>query len=155
MAKVRLGEFEVDESELERQHREAVRRGSEHIARLPKARSARYDKKSRRMVLELRNGVTILVPVDLIQGLQHAEDRSLSDLELVIENTQIHWDKLDVQFYIEDLLRGVFGTPKWMAGLREYLSEIGAKGGARRSAAKTASSRANGKLGGRPRKRSS
>jgi hypothetical protein len=36
--------------------------------------------------------------------------------------------------------------------IKEYLATIGRKGGAAKSAAKTAAVRANGKLGGRPRK---
>lgn len=152
MAKVKVGKFEVDEAVLDRQHREAVRLGEEKLTRLPKAKAARYDSKSKRMVFEMQNGTTVLVPVNLIQGLQGGDDRSLSDFQLVTQNTQIHWDTLDAQFYIEDLLRGVFGTPKWMENLRSHLADIGAKGGASRSAAKQASSRTNGKLGGRPRK---
>ena len=152
MAKVKLGRFEVDEAELERQHIEAVKRGEETMARLPKASSAKYDKKSRRLILEMRNGSTLLVPVNLIQGLQTDDDKALSDFELVMQGTQIHWETLDVQFYIESLLKGVFGTPKWMSNLQEHLAEIGRKGGASRSAAKRKASAENGKKGGRPKK---
>ena len=153
MAKVKLGKFEVDEAELDRQYEEATKRGAEELKRLPKAASARYDKNSKRLVLEMRNGTTVLVPVNLIQGLQTGDDKSLGDFDLVGEGTQIHWHSLDVQFYIEDLLRGVFGTPKWMSKLGEHLAQIGAKGGASRSEVKRAASRENGKLGGRPTRR--
>ncbi|MGH9946310.1 MAG: DUF2442 domain-containing protein [Pyrinomonadaceae bacterium] len=147
-----LEELGLTEEEFERQFQEATRRGAEHLARLPKAASARFDTKSKRIVLEMQNGTTVLVPVNLIQGLQEGDDRTLSDFTLMTENSQIHWNELDVQFYIKDLLRGVFGTPRWMAGLKEHLSEIGKRGGASRSPAKRSASRNNGKLGGRPRK---
>jgi general stress protein YciG len=84
--------------------------------------------------------------------LQTNDDKALSDFDLVIENTQIHWHTLDVQFYIESLLQGVFGTPKWMNNLQQHLAEAGRKGGASRSEAKRRASAENGKKGGRPKK---
>ncbi len=142
----------MSEEEFERQYQEATKRGEEMMARLPKASSAKYDKKSKRLVLEMQSGTTLLVPVHLIQGLQTNDDKALSDFDLVIENTQIHWHTLDVQFYIESLLQGVFGTPKWMNNLQQHLAEAGRKGGASRSEAKRRASAENGKKGGRPKK---
>lgn len=145
-------EKKMSQKEFERQYREATRHGAEELKRLPKAAAAEYDNKSRRIVLDLQNGVTLLVPVDLVQGLQFGDDKSLSDFELMLDGTEIHWNELDVQFYIEDFLRGVFGTPGWMSRLRDHLAEIGRKGGSARTAAKRAASAENGKKGGRPRK---
>ncbi len=113
--------------------------------------SAKYNKTTKRIVLELRNGVTLLVPVNLIQGLKSGDDKTLSDFDLMFDGSEIHWHALDVQFYVEDFLRGIFGTPKWMSSLKEHLSEIGRKGGSARSIAKRISSAENGKKGGRPR----
>jgi len=145
-----IEEIGMTGDEFERQHQEATKRGAEKLERLPKAASARYDKKSKRMVLEMQNGVTLFVPIHLIEGLQNADEQALSDFDLVMKGSQIHWHSLDVQFYIEDLLKGVFGTPKWMKSLDEHLAEIGRKGGSQKSDAKTNSSRENGKKGGRP-----
>lgn len=145
-----IEEVKMTESEFENQYQSAVRRGKENLEQLPKAASAHFDKKSKRIVLEMQNGVTMLVPVDLIQGLQNADEKSLSNFDLMSQGSQIHWHGLDVQFYIEDLLRGVFGTPKWMKSLNEHLTEIGRKGGSRKSEVKANSSRENGKKGGRP-----
>lgn len=141
----------MSDAEFERQYRQATKSGKEMVKRLPKASAARFDTKSKRIVLEMKNGVTLLVPVALIQGLQTNNEKALSDFELMLEGTQIHWNELDVQFYIEDLLRGVFGTPRWMKNLKEHLSEIGRKGGSSRTAAKRSASAENGKKGGRPR----
>jgi len=127
MSKVKIGKFEVDEDELAKQHEEAVRRGAEELARQPKAVAAQYDKKSKRLVLEMQTGATLLLPVRLIQGLQTDDDRALGNFDLVMKGTQIHWHDLDVQFYVEDLLKGTFGTPKWMTSLNEKLAENGKK----------------------------
>ncbi|NOT48369.1 MAG: DUF2442 domain-containing protein, partial [Acidobacteria bacterium] len=130
----------MDDPEFQRQVAAATKRGKEEHKRLPKASSARYDKKTRRIVLEMQNGVTLLVPVNLVQGLQDGSDTELGDFSLMLGGTEIHWNTLDVQFYVESFLKGVFGTAKWMSGLKEHLAEIGRKGGRSTSAAKKAAS---------------
>ena len=145
-----IEEIGMTESEFERQYKQAAQNGAEKLERLPKAASANYDKKSKRMVLEMQNGVMLLVPIHLIQGLQTEDEKALSDFDLLRKGSQIHWHSLDVQFYIEDLLKGVFGTPKWMKSVKEHLVEIGRKGGSQKSEIKANSSRENGKKGGRP-----
>ena len=141
----------MSDEEFEKMYVEATRRGEEKMARLSKAKSAKIDPKTRRLILDMESGVTLLVPIDLVQGLQTADVKALRDFELVLNGTQIHWETLDVQFYVESFLQGVFGTKRWMAGLREHLAEIGRKGGSSRSAAKRQASAENGKKGGRPR----
>lgn len=148
MAKVKLGKFEVDEEELERQHKEAVKRGREVLAALPKAESAKYDKDSKRLIVNMENGTTLLVPVHLIQGLQTDDDEALNDFDLMQKGSQIHWHTLDVQFYVKSLLNGVFGTPKWMENLKK--SSPGSDES--KSETKKNASRENGKKGGRPRR---
>lgn len=143
----------MTESEFERQYRKATKRGAEKLARLPKAVSACYDGKSKRIVLEMQNGVMLLVPVHLIQGLQTGDEKALSDFDLVMQGSQIHWHDLDVQFYIEDLLKGVFGTPEWMKSFRKNQAETARKGVSRKSEAKADSSRENEEKRGRPPKR--
>lgn len=142
----------MSEEEFERQYVDATRRGKEEFERLPKAAAARYDRKTGRIVLEMVNGVTLLVPVNLVQGLQNGTGEQLADFDLMLGGTEIHWNELDVQFYVEDFLRGVFGTQKWMSELKEHLSKMGHRGGSSKSPAKRAASVENGKKGGRPRK---
>ena len=144
--------YMVDNEKFEKEFIEATKRGKETLAILPKAASAEYDKKTKRLVLNLKYGVTLLVPVNLVQGLQGANDKSLSDFDLMLEGSQIHWHALDVQFYIKSLLEGVFGTGRWMKSLKEHLSDAGKKGGSAITEAKRKASAENGKKGGRPRK---
>ena len=143
----------MNNKQFEREFVAATRRGKASQANLPRARSARYDSRAKRLVLEMQNGVTMLVPVSLIQGLQQAHDAALANFELAMEGTQIHWCDLDVQMYVGSLIDGVFGTPAWMQRLRRHYSTIGAKGGRSRSPIKLAAAKENGKKGGRPRKR--
>lgn len=143
----------LEDAEFERQYIEATRRGKEYLEKAPKASSARYDAKSRCIVIDMTTGVTLMIPVSLIQGLQTDDEKALADFELMAQGTEIHWETLDAQFYIESFLKGVFGTQKWMSGLREHLAEIGRKGGRAKTSAKRAASAENGKKGGRPRTR--
>ena len=142
----------MNEETFNQQFKEATKRGADALRNLPKAASARFDEKSNRLILEMENGTTLLVPVNLIQWLQTGDVADLSDFDLMLEGTQIHWHTLDVQFYVKSLLEGIFGTRKWTDSLKAHLSEAGKKGGAAKSEAKSAASAANGKKGGRPRK---
>ncbi len=142
----------MTDKEFERQYVEALKRGEEHLRALPKAVGAHYDEASMRIVLEMETGVTLLIPIGMVQGLQTDDSKALSDFSLMAEGSQIHWNELDVQFYVEDFLKGVFGNRKWMKNIDEHLSAIGRKGGQARTPAKRAASAANGKKGGRPRR---
>lgn len=57
----------------------------------------------------------------------------------------LHWESLDLDHYVPGLIAGVFGNRRWM-------SEIGKRGGLKRSPAKVKAARANGRKGGRPAK---
>ncbi len=121
---------------------EAEKRGREAASTEPRASSARYDAKSRRIVVELTNGATFAFPPHLAQGLADASDAELTRVEILGHGYGLHWEALDVDFSVPGLLAGVFGTRSWMAR----------HAGRARSEAKAAAARANGAKGGRPRK---
>jgi len=136
---------------------EAVARATaERDARLPRAHAAHYDAASRRIVIELRNGVTLLIPARLIQGLESASDEQLSAFTVTDSGAGLHWDALDVQMGVEGLASGRFGSEVWMEDLgargQAGAAAMGRRGGAARTPSKSAAARQNGKKGGRPRK---
>lgn len=145
MVKVKFGKWEYDEDELRRRHKEATGRGKERERNEPQACAARYDRKTHRLVIELTNGTTFIVPCDLLQGLRDAPPKLIAEVEILPRGYGLHWEKLDQDFTTAGLLAGLFGTRTWMA-------ELGRAGGRRTTPKKAAASRANGKLGGRPRK---
>ncbi len=96
------------------------------------------------IVVRFESGVDLVIPRNLLQGLQHASVAEIATVE-VLAGEMLHWESLDVDHYIPSLLAGVFGNRRWM-------SEIGKRGGLVRSGAKTRAARKNGRKGGRPRK---
>jgi hypothetical protein len=111
--------------------------------------SARYDRKTSRIVVELSTGVQIAFPPRLAEGLADATPADLAGIEISPTGLGLHWPKLDADLYVPALLRGVLGSKRWMA------AQLGVAGGQVRSTAKAAASRENGRKGGRPRKAAS
>ena len=108
--------------------------------------SARYDRRTARIVVNLNTGVQIAFPTRLAEGLAGASPDDLAEIEISPAGLGLHWPKLDADVYVPALLQGVFGSKRWMA------AELGAAGGKARSRAKAAAARQNGRKGGRPRK---
>jgi len=98
------------------------------------------------LILKLNDGRRHVIPREDLQGLQSATKEQIARVEILGGGTGLHWPDLDVDLYVPGLLRGIYGTKKWMA-------EIGRSGGAVRSAAKKLAARVNGLKGGRPRRK--
>lgn len=124
----------------------ANRRGQARKAKYPAAVAARYDEAANKVVVSLANGVDISFPPSAAQGIEHAMPSQLKDLEVTGAGTSVYFPALDADLYVPGLIEGVMGTRKWMA------ARLGAAGGSARTPEKSAASRENGKLGGRPRK---
>ena len=130
--------WEYTEEELQQMYEEATRRGEESLKTETQASSAQYDKATGRLVLELKNGATFIVPCDLIQGLRGASPELIAKVKLGPRGASLHWSKLDVDFSVGGLVQGRFGTKKWMEQMPQLLAEK--KAAARRQArAKTQS----------------
>ena len=124
MAELINEKLEINEEEFERQFIEATERGKKFLEEAPKAKSAKYDGKTKRLILDLENGATLIVPTENVQGLRGASATDLAEVELLLEKTILHWEKLDVDYYVSSFMRGVFGTPKWMAELNSKSKKI-------------------------------
>lgn len=117
MDKIKIGRREYTEAELERNHIEAVRRGQENMENSPKARKAHFDRKNKRLMIDLQNGVTILIPAKLIQIFQNASFDDIDDVEIVLNGLYLRWNRLDEDLSVSNLIKGIFGTSKWMSEL--------------------------------------
>ncbi len=111
----------------------------------PRAEAVKYDRSEDLIVIKLKNGAIFSFPPQLAQGLENASPEQLADVWLPPSGSSVHWESLDVDFGIPELIAGIFGTKSWMA-------ELGRKGGKTTSTSKSAAARQNGKKGGRPKK---
>jgi hypothetical protein len=130
--------------------RDEIKRADARASRLcdagPTAVSANYDRRSGRVVVRLTSGIDVgFSPLDS-QGLETAKPAQLDPIEISPSGLGLYFPKLDADLYLPALLEGGLGSKRWMA------ARLGARGGRARSAAKSAASRKNGRLGGRPRK---
>jgi Protein of unknown function (DUF2442) len=117
--------------------------GRKLLARGPLATAARYE--AGRIRVELNNGCAFEFPVKHAQGLAGAKATDLRAIEIQASGLGLYWPKLNADLYVPSLVKGVLGSRQWMA-------QIGAAGGKVVTRAKAAAARANGRLGGRPRK---
>jgi hypothetical protein len=136
------------DKELRRSYERATRAGEARMATQPLATRAYYSSRQKRLVVELNNGVILMLPPKLLQGLKGASAAQLAKVELSPLGTALHWEELDADLGVAELASGIFGSKAWMSELARYA-------GSRTSARKAASSRENGKRGGRPRLRKS
>ncbi|MGH8597477.1 MAG: DUF2442 domain-containing protein [Gammaproteobacteria bacterium] len=143
METLKAGKWTYTEEELDRMFKDADRRGKEALKTEIQAHSASYDRKTNRLVLELKNGATLIVPCDLMQGLRDADPKDIAAVELGLRGASLHWEKLDMDFTVGGLVRGIFGAKKWMAELERSRG---------RAKSKTGTASANGKNGIRHRK---
>lgn len=120
----------------------ALERGRTARLHEPRAAAARYDRRSRRVIVELVNGCTFAFPPQLAQGLEAATEEQLAQVEVLGTGSGLHWEALDADLSIPGLLAGLFGT-------KAYLAQ---QAGRATSPAKAAAARANGVKGGRPRR---
>lgn len=107
--------------EYERAKRSAAR--ADRIE--PRAKSARYDRRTNRIVVELRSGATFMFPAELAQGLAGASPKDLADVRITSSGEGLRWPSLDADLSLPNLLAGEFGSKVWMAKLsREGRTEV-------------------------------
>ena len=131
-------------NELARSYRRATKAGEARLATQPLASRAYYDARKARLVVEFTNGVIMIMPPKLLQGLKGATAAQIAKVEITPMGTGLHWEALDADLGVAELAAGIFGSKNWMSELARFA-------GSRTSVRKATSSRENGKRGGRPR----
>jgi Protein of unknown function (DUF2442) len=123
-----------------------ARAAGKHAAETePRAVKAWYAADSERVFIELTNGVMMGFPYQLLQGLANGTPEQLAEVEIMPTGSALHWESLDADLGVAQLVSGLFGSKAWM-------TELGRHGGKSKSPSKAQASRDNGKRGGRPRK---
>ena len=124
----------------------ANQRAKDLQASIPRALSAHYDQKTGRIVIHLSSKLIVSFSPADVEGLEDARPSELNKIEITPSGFGIHFPAVDADIYVPGLLEGLLGSKSWMA------SRLGQIGGRSSSRAKKAASKANGRLGGRPRK---
>jgi hypothetical protein len=114
--------------------RKAAARGK-RLSAAPKATAAHFDKRTRRLVVQLDTGLDLSFDPRRAHGLQDATDEDLAGATIEGAGTALHLPRLDADFSVARLLEGFLGPLDWT-----------------RREARAAASRENGKRGGRPRR---
>jgi hypothetical protein len=125
---------------------DANARGQKVLANTPTAVAARYDRRVGRIVIALSSGLEIGFKPHDAQGLEAARPAQLADIEISPSGLGLHFPQLDADLYLPALLQGFLGSRQWMA------QAMGKIGGKSVTSQKADAARANGRLGGRPRK---
>lgn len=125
----------------------ANQRAKELQRAFPRAVSAHFDRVNGRVVVELSSKLAVSFRPQDAQGLEKARPAELAEIEISPSGFGLHFPRLDADLYVPGLLEGFLGSRKWMA------ATLGQAGGHSRSQLKKAAARANGRLGGRPRKK--
>ena len=71
------------------------------------------------LIVHLKSGQRIPLPVEDLQELAHATDEQLSELELLGPGTGIHFPKFDGNLYVPYLVQGSRGSDRWNRELEE------------------------------------
>jgi len=93
----------------------ANQRGKRLQASVPKAVSARYDRRRRRIVIGLSSNVEVGFSPRDAQGLERARPSQLEEIEISPSGFGLHFPRLDADLYLPAILDGLLGSRKWMA----------------------------------------
>ena len=136
--------MKAKDDEFRRQVAEATRLGEEELHTQPWAVSARYNRRTRRLIVTLNKGTILSIPINLVPALSVLADEDLIRVEILPPGFYLDWPQLDLQISIAWLLSGMYDS-------QAVMSLIGRRGGSVTSKAKANAARANGAKGGRPR----
>jgi hypothetical protein len=116
----------IGEQEFESQYNEATRRAKEIDATELRARSARYNARSKRLSIDLTNGLSFQLPIGLLKEFVGARASDIAAVELAPRGAALHWEKLDLDFSVAGLVTAVLGA-------RAVIAEAGKEGGRARA----------------------
>jgi hypothetical protein len=119
----------TDDAEFERQFRSAVEAGRLAREAEPGATDAFYDTDARRVVVELRNGLSFAFPTARFPVLDSLPEEVLAAVQVAASGHGLHWDGADVHLAVPHVIAEVFGA--------FAAAETGRVGGSSRSDAKS------------------
>jgi hypothetical protein len=95
----------ISDEEIE----EARRQGEESLRNEPHAAWARYDPSANTLVMELRKGATVSIPVAMLNELRGATPRQLSEARASRFGDVIEFEGFDMHISVKGLMRDLVG----------------------------------------------
>jgi hypothetical protein len=83
----------------------------------PTAVSVRYHASTDSIIIGMKSGRRLIIPREEMQGLATARKSDVSEIEIENLGTALSWPRLDLDFSIEGLLKGITGNRRWMQEL--------------------------------------
>jgi hypothetical protein len=83
------------------------------------ALAAEYDSRHDLLIVRLRTGQRLAIPREDLQHLAGADPDKVSRVEIEMLGMSLHWEELDVDFSVDGLRRGLYGSERWMKQLNE------------------------------------
>lgn len=138
----------LSEAEIDAQISAAAAQASAERTAGLRATSARYDRATRRVVMELVNGYSVGVPLQNLPQIAGAPVAHLQQAEVIGAGSILHWEVLDADYSVPALIIDALG--------RSFaVSELARVAGSAKSKAKARAAKLNGAKGGRPKKQPS
>jgi hypothetical protein len=76
-----------------------------------------YSTESEHIFIRLNNRVLMGFPYYLLEGVQNSTPQQRAEVELTPTGSGLHWESLDADLSVSQLVAGVFGSKKWMDNL--------------------------------------
>jgi hypothetical protein len=130
--------------DFEAQLQAASARAAERSRWEPRAQSVRYDAFAHVLVVRMETGAEVHLPVQNVEELREAIPRELAQVALRPGGTVLTCPPADADIYLPALVADSLGLTEW------WKRQRAADAGRVSTAAKAASSRQNGRRGGRP-----
>ncbi|HEU4881599.1 MAG TPA: DUF2442 domain-containing protein [Longimicrobium sp.] len=94
----------LDCQALDRQYLDGIAAAAASAAMEPRAISARYDATDRVLVLQLRDGTSVAVPVSRCSELAQLKDDVIAAVRVTPSGYGLHWDTADIHLAVPILL---------------------------------------------------
>jgi hypothetical protein len=140
-----MAKHSLSDAQILAQIPQARRREAEDRERGFRAESARWDRRTHRLVVELTNGMLFAFPRETVAALRGLTDAEIVRVSVFAGGAGLRWDAQDIDLSVAGIL--IAAIPS-----RDRVRELARYAGSATSRAKASAARKNGTKGGRPRK---
>ncbi len=111
----------MENETFDEQYERAKKAGDKANRSEPRAESAHYDSRTKRILVRLRDGKDFSFSSEWVPGLRGASAFDLANIEITPSGAGLHWERLDEDLSVPALLQGIFG-PADIAGTQVPVS---------------------------------